>query len=76
MRHDQYLDIPGEILENLPYDPGIFSDPPSRDIQHWDLEETNSIERAFAKRSQLCRELGLEEDEGIILKCLNQSLKK
>jgi len=62
MGHDQYLDIPGESLDERPYDPGIFYDQPSKDIQNRNLEEVDSFEVALARRNQLCGEIGIDEE--------------
>ena len=68
MEHDQHLNIPGESLEEHPYDPGIPYDQPSKDIQNGNLEKADSIEVAVARRNQLLKEIGIEEDrEDLIL---------
>jgi len=59
MGGDPYSYIPGESLEEHPYDPGIPYDQPSK---KWDLEKADSFEVALARRNQLLKELGLEED--------------
>jgi len=60
---DQYSYSPGDSLEEIPFDPGIFNDQPSKDIQNGDLEEADSIEVAMARRNQLLKEIGIEEEQ-------------
>jgi len=59
---EKYQNIPGEYLEERPYVPGISYDQPSKDIQNGNLEKADTIEVALARRSQLLKEIGLEDN--------------